>query len=92
VAKSSHGKPRSNSTNAITEPQDDNGRADPEYAPTKSVQLTEEDIQDFGAWRILLSGESVRHLRQFRRGDQHMFGIIRKKMKYVAHSIAIYVT
>jgi hypothetical protein len=80
-AKSNRGKHRSNSTDAITEPQDAQGRVDPEYAPIKSVQLIEEDIQDFGAWRILLSGESVRHLRQFRRGDQHMFGIIRKKMK-----------
>lgn len=49
--------------------------------PVKSIQIMEEDIKDFGVWRILLSGESVRHLRQFSRADRHMFEIIRKKLR-----------
>jgi hypothetical protein len=85
-------KPRSNS-NVTNENQDNHGPVDLEYAPIKSIQLIEEDIQDFGAWKILLSGESVRHLRQFRRADQQMFGIVRKKMKSViTRQIYIHIT
>jgi hypothetical protein len=51
------------------------------YTTFKSIQFIEEDIQDFGSWKILLSGESMRHLRQIGRADRHMFDIVRKKMQ-----------
>ena len=54
------------------------------YAPSNPVQviqLLEEDVKDFGAWKILLSGESMRHLRQIRRSDRHMFDIVKNTIK-----------
>ncbi|KAG8821829.1 hypothetical protein FRC18_011189, partial [Serendipita sp. 400] len=52
--------------------------------PVKSIQVLEDDITDFGAWKILLSSESIRHLRQFSKGDAHMFTIVRNKMKQLS--------
>jgi hypothetical protein len=53
------------------------------YTTLKSIQFIEEDIKDFGDWKILLSGESMRYLRQLGRADRHMFDIVRKKMQQV---------
>jgi len=47
----------------------------------QAIQLLEEDVKDFGAWKILLSGESMRNLRQIKRSDGHMFEIVKKKLK-----------
>ncbi|KAG8815978.1 hypothetical protein FRC17_000507, partial [Serendipita sp. 399] len=52
--------------------------------PVKSIQFLEDDINDFGAWKILLSSDSMRHLRQFSKGDAHMFTIVRNKMKQLS--------
>jgi hypothetical protein len=49
--------------------------------PVQAIQLLEEDVKDFGAWKILLSGESMRHLRQIRRSDRHMFDIVKNTIK-----------
>jgi hypothetical protein len=49
--------------------------------PVSKIQILEEDIEDFGAWKILLSNDAMGHLRQLRRGDRHMFDIVRKKMQ-----------
>lgn len=46
-----------------------------------AVKFIEEDIEDFGSWRILLSGESMRHLRQLGRADRHLFDIVHKKIR-----------
>jgi hypothetical protein len=47
----------------------------------QTIQLLEEGVKDFGAWKILLSGKSMRNLRQLRRSDRHMFEIVKKKIK-----------
>jgi hypothetical protein len=47
----------------------------------QAIQLLEEDVKDFGAWKILLSGESMRHLRQISRSDRRIFDIVRNTMK-----------
>ncbi|KAG8809366.1 hypothetical protein FRC17_003478, partial [Serendipita sp. 399] len=52
--------------------------------PVKSIQVLEDDINDFGAWKILLSSDSMRHLRQFSKRDAHMFTIVRNKMKQLS--------
>ena len=37
----------------------------------------------FGDWRILISTRADRNLREAKRGDQNLFRIIIKKIKYV---------
>lgn len=49
--------------------------------PVHVIQNLEEEVKDFGSWKILLSGESMRHLRQIRRSDRHMFDIVKKKIQ-----------
>lgn len=51
------------------------------YTTVTTIQLPEEEIDGFGIWKLLLSSEAMRRLRQLRRGDQHMFDIVHKKMR-----------
>lgn len=38
-------------------------------------------VEGFGEWRILLSAKTRKYLREARRGNGVMFGIVVKKMK-----------
>ena len=49
--------------------------------PIKRIHVLEDDIEDFGPWKILLSNNAIGHLRQWRRKDQAMFNIVRNKMQ-----------
>ena len=63
------------------------------HIPSNHVQLIQllgEDVKDFGAWKILLSGESMRNLRQIKRSDGHMFEIVKKKLKCA--TVSAYIT
>jgi len=51
--------------------------------PLTVIQLLGEDAKDFGSWKILLSGQSLRHLRQIRRSDHHNFDIVKRKLQWV---------
>jgi hypothetical protein len=57
--------------------------------PISKIQTLEEDIEGFGAWRILLSNDAMGYLRQSSRKDRHMFEIVWKKMKYVLNFIGL---
>lgn len=74
-------KNRSQSMPSETRPEPPVKPVLPELNPVSRIQILEDDIEDFGQWKILLSNDAMRHLRQFRRGDGHMFDIVRKKMQ-----------
>ena len=40
-----------------------------------------ENVEGFGEWRILLSTKAQKYLREVRRGNGAMFGIVVKKIK-----------
>lgn len=40
-----------------------------------------ENVEGFGEWRILLATRAQKYLREVRRGDGAMFGIVVKKIK-----------
>ncbi|PVG01897.1 hypothetical protein CPB86DRAFT_698462 [Serendipita vermifera] len=47
----------------------------------KSIQTLDEHVKDFGSWKFLLSGDSVRYLRHISRKDAHMFEVVYTKMR-----------
>ncbi|KAG1719550.1 hypothetical protein EDB19DRAFT_1860748 [Suillus lakei] len=44
-----------------------------------------DNADGFGEWRILISSEAYKHLREHRRADQKIFKIIYKKIKHLSH-------
>ena len=42
-----------------------------------------DSVEGFGDWRILISTRADRNLREAKRGDQKLFAIILKKIKFV---------
>ena len=41
--------------------------------------------EGFGEWHMFISSAAVRHLRDFRRRDQEIYGIILKKIQQISH-------
>ncbi|KAG1719467.1 hypothetical protein EDB19DRAFT_2045105 [Suillus lakei] len=56
----------------------------PMVQPMKAA-LYFDNADGFGEWRILISSEAYKHLREHRRADQKIFKIIYKKMKHLSH-------
>ncbi|KAG1864912.1 hypothetical protein F4604DRAFT_1683323 [Suillus subluteus] len=56
----------------------------PMVQPMKAA-LYFDNANGFGEWRILISTEAYKHLRQHRRADKKIFKIIYKKIKYLSH-------
>ncbi|KAG1889227.1 hypothetical protein F4604DRAFT_1950186 [Suillus subluteus] len=56
----------------------------PMVQPMKAA-LYFDNANGFGEWRILISTEAYKHLRQHRRADQKIFKIIYKKIKHLSH-------
>jgi hypothetical protein len=54
----------------------------PMVQPMKAA-LYFDNADGFGEWRILISTEAYRNLREFRRADEKIFRIIVKKIKFV---------
>ena len=54
----------------------------PMVQPMKAA-LYFDSADGFGDWRILISTRADRNLREAKRGDQNLFRIIIKKIKYV---------
>jgi hypothetical protein len=52
----------------------------PTYGLTKILQQLEEDVKDFGPWRIVLSGRAIGDLRRINR-EGNTFDIVRKKLQ-----------
>lgn len=52
----------------------------PRLDPVKAKQ-TFDSPDGFGEWGIYMAGEAIKHLREFRRKDQHTFEIVQKKIK-----------
>ncbi|KAG1718561.1 hypothetical protein EDB19DRAFT_1837892 [Suillus lakei] len=56
----------------------------PMVQPMKAA-LYFDNANGFGEWRILISSEAYKHLREHRRADQKIFKIIYKKIKHLSH-------
>ncbi|KAG1825456.1 uncharacterized protein BJ212DRAFT_276627 [Suillus subaureus] len=56
----------------------------PMVQPMKAA-LYFDNANGFGEWRILISTEAYKHLRQHRRADKKIFKIIYKKIKHLSH-------
>ena len=52
----------------------------PRVDPVKAKQVFDSP-DGFGEWGIYMAGEAIKHLREFRRKDQHVFDIVQKKIK-----------
>ncbi|KAG2360020.1 hypothetical protein BDR07DRAFT_1487588 [Suillus spraguei] len=56
----------------------------PMVQPMKAA-LYFDNANGFGEWRILISTEAYKHLREHRRADKKIFKIIYKKIKHLSH-------
>lgn len=54
------------------------------HHPIKLLNLLEDEIKNFGPWKVFLSGEALRNLRSWSKRDAHLFGVIKKKLQYVS--------
>jgi hypothetical protein len=73
--------PEVSSTEDIESPTN-RPNAYPMVQPMKAA-LYFDHADGFGEWRILISTEAYKNLREFRRADEKIFKIIVKKIKYV---------
>lgn len=55
----------------------------PRVNPLKAKRVFDTP-EGFGEWSIFLSGEAIKHLREFKRRDQHLFDIVQKKIKEIS--------
>ncbi len=59
----------------------------PLIQPMKAA-LYFESVEGFGEWRILISTRADRNIREAKKKDSKLFGIIIKKIRWVAHCLA----
>jgi hypothetical protein len=51
----------------------------PHIRPLAAAKYFDE-CSALGAWSIIISGRAVNNLRQMRKGDSHVFGMVEKKI------------
>ncbi|KAF8588487.1 hypothetical protein K439DRAFT_1335105 [Ramaria rubella] len=52
----------------------------------KAAKYFSEPAKGFGPWTLLLSTRAIQHLKNFRRDDQKVWAIVKKKMQELSHS------
>lgn len=69
---------------AVSELQSELPPAFPQIQPMKAA-FHFDSVDGFGEWRILISSRADRNLREAKRGDQKLFGIILKKIRELSN-------
>ncbi|KAG8744274.1 hypothetical protein FRC10_010437 [Ceratobasidium sp. 414] len=70
----------SNNTNTATTSAPDPG-AFPHIRPLGAAKYFD-NASELGAWPVVVSGRAVAHLRQIKKGDNHVFRMVRKKITF----------